>query len=128
MDRMKEHHVGIVVGNIEESKLVFGHLGYHPCGEAVEDIEQHNRILFLENGQDFSRIELIEALDDASTVRNARHGIHHICYKVDKDFVDGFKALKIGRVLPRKYIASALDNRQVMFACLRDGLFVEFLI
>ena len=68
---MREHHVGIIVGDIEEGRLVFGHLGYRPCGEVVEDFEQHNRILFLENGQSLSRIELIEPLDGASTVRNA---------------------------------------------------------
>lgn len=128
MDRMREHHVGIVVRDIEESRTVFGCLGYKPCGDMVEDLEQHNRILFLENRQNYSRIELIEPLDDASTVRNARHGIHHICYEADEDFVDGFKALKIGRMLPQRYIAPALGNRQVMFACLRGGLFVEFLL
>lgn len=125
---MKEHHVGIVVGDIEDGQRFFGYLGYQTCGEVVEDFEQHNRILFLENGQNYSRIELIEPLDDTSTVRNARRGIHHICYEADEDFIDEFKLLKMGRMLPRRYIAPALDNRQVMFACVRDGLFVEFLI
>ncbi|MCI8790820.1 MAG: VOC family protein [Lachnospiraceae bacterium] len=128
MDRMREHHVGIIVGDIEEGRLVFGHLGYRPCGEVVEDFEQHNRILFLENGQSLSRIELIEPLDGASTVRNASHGIHHICYETDVGFMESFKTLKIGRMLPQRYIAPALGNRQVVFACLRGGLYVEFLI
>lgn len=48
MDRMREHHVGIVVRDIEEGRTVFGRLGYRPCGEMVEDLEQHNRILFME--------------------------------------------------------------------------------
>ena len=94
----------------------------------VEDLEQHNRILFMENGLDCGRIELIEPMDDASTVRNARCGIHHICYEVNEDFINGFKSLKIGKMLPRRYIAPALGDRQVMFASLRGGLFVEFLI
>lgn len=125
---MREHHVGIVVKNMEESRLVFERLGYWSCGEEVEDLEQHNRILFLENGQNLNKIELIEPLDDASTVRNAAPGIHHICYEVKEGFADGFRALKIGKLLPQRYIAPALGNRQVMFACLRGGLLVEFLI
>ena len=125
---MREHHIGIIVKDIEEEQLILGHLGYRPCGEVVEDFEQHNRVLFLENGEKLSRIELIEPLDSASTVRNARHGIHHICYEVDADFVEEFKALKIGRMLPHRYVAPALDNRKVMFACLRGGLFIEFLV
>lgn len=125
---MREHHVGIVVKNIEESRLVFERLGFQSCGEEVEDPEQHNRILFLENGQNLNKIELIEPLDGASTVRNAAPGIHHICYEVEEDFADGFRALKIGKLLPQRYIAPALGNRQVMFACLRGGLLVEFLI
>ena len=99
---MREHHVGVVVGDIEDGQEYFGYLGYWPCGEVVEDLEQHNRILFLENGQNYSRIELIAPLDDISTVRNARHGIHHICYEADEDFIHGFKSLKIGRMLPRR--------------------------
>ena len=128
MDRMREHHVGIVVRDIEEGRTVFGRLGYRPCGEMVEDLEQHNRILFMENGLDCRKIELITPMDDASTVRNARHGIHHICYEVDEGFLNGFKPLKIGRMLPRRYMAPALGGRQVVFASLRGGLFVEFLI
>lgn len=125
---MREHHVGVIVGDIEESRMVFGCLGYRPCGEMVEDLEQHNKILFLESRQNYSRIELIEPLDGASTVRNARQGIHHICYEVDEGFMEDFKTLKIGRMLPQRYIAPALGNRQVVFAYLRGGLFVEFLI
>lgn len=128
MDRMQEHHIGIVVGDMEEGRRVFGCLGYRPCGEVVEDSEQHNRILFMEYELGCRRIELIEPMDDASTARNARRGIHHICYEADEDFINGFKSLKIGRMLPQRYIAPALGNRQVMFASLRGGLFVEFLI
>lgn len=125
---MREHHVGIVVKNMDESRLVFERLGYWSYGEEVEDLEQHNRILFLENGQNPNKIELIEPLDGASTVRNAAPGIHHICYEVGEGFADEFRALKIGKLLPQRYIAPALGNRQVMFACLRGGLLVEFLI
>lgn len=127
MGKMREHHIGIVVRDMEESRWVFSCLGYHPCTEVTEDIYQHNKILFLEDGQDSNRIELIEPLDEASTVRNVRPGMHHICYEVEDSFLDEFKAMKIGKIFSSIYIAPALEGRKVMFACLRGGMFVEFL-
>lgn len=124
---MKEHHLGIVVRSIEESRRIFGCLGYSPCTKMIEDIHQHNKILFLKDGQDSRKIELIEPLDEESTVKNAMPGLHHICYEVEGSFMDDFKALKIGKIFSPQYTAPALDGRQVAFACLRNGLFVEFL-
>lgn len=127
---MYEHHLGIVVENIEESKRIFAHLGYKVCSEVVMDDYQHNRILFLENLWNSRRIELIQAMDDYSTVKNFKPGFHHICYEVENkdDFDNEFREMKVGKIFSKEFIAPAIEDRRVVFACLKNGLFVEFLL
>lgn len=127
---MREHHIGIVVKNIEESQRIFEQLGYEAHSETITDEYQHNRILFLENKETLQKIELIEALDGLSTVKSFNSGIHHICYEVDKreNFREMFKEMGIGKIFTRDLTAPALDNRYVVFACLKNGMFVEFIL
>jgi len=40
---MREHHIGIVVKNVEESQKIFEKLGYKVCSEVTVDEYQHNR-------------------------------------------------------------------------------------
>lgn len=127
---MREHHIGIVVKKLEESQEIFEKLGYRVCSKVTIDEYQYNRILFLENEKSLQKVELIEALNEQSTVKNVKLGIHHICYEVGEveSFHEIFKEMNIGKIFTRNITAPALDNRYVVFACLKNGLFVEFVM
>lgn len=127
---MKEHHIGIVVKNLEESQVIFEQLGYKVCSDVSMDKYQHNKVLFLENKETSHKIELIEALNDHSTVKKATPGIHHICYEVEEqeNFREIFKKMSIGKIFTQDMVAPAMNNRTVMFACLKNGVFVEFVL
>ena len=90
---------------------------------------QNNRIMFLRNEIDGQRIELIEKLNEKSSVYNFKPGLHHICYEVEdkENFAEQFKEMKIGKIFTKPMTAPAIQNRVVVFACLRDGSFAEFL-
>ncbi len=126
---MREHHIGIVVKNVEESQRIFEQMGYKALSEVIMDEYQHNRILFLENEETQQKMELIEALDGQSTVKNFKSGLHHICYEVDEreNFREIFKEMGIGKIFTRDLTAPALDDRCMVFACLKNGMFVEFI-
>ncbi|MDR9770435.1 VOC family protein [Acetomicrobium sp.] len=79
---MKVHHVGIVVKDIEKACLLYRGLGYVQVDSIIEDNVQHNRLLFLKNGE--LLVELIEPINSSSPVYNPRNlGYHHICYEVE---------------------------------------------
>ena len=127
---MKYHHTGIVVSSIENSINIYLKLGYTQTGKIKTDIVQNNRIVFLKNDS-LPSIELIEAIDESSTVYKSKLGYHHICYEsecVDEDIVKSFKALRVGKIFTKPLVAPALDNREVVFACLQNGTFIELII
>ena len=126
---MKEHHIGIVVENIKESTGIFEQLGYQLLADIVEDPYQHNYILFMKSPDNGQVLELIQAMDEESTVKNCAPGMHHICYEVEnkEQFKREFKEWKLGKLLSKEYMAPAIENRKIMFACLKNGLFTEFL-
>lgn len=115
---MKEHHIGIVVKDIDRDMDIFGQLGYKACSQVTIDGVQNNRIIFLENSTSSQRIELIEPLNGGSTVRNFKPGIHHICYEVEQegDFREAFREMGIGKIFTQDMAAPALDGRRVVFA------------
>ena len=125
---MKTHHVGIIVDSIEKDTELYKKLGYQQIGEPVNDMNQFNRILFLTNSLDGSRIELIEALDDRSSVINLPQGYAHICYETeDLDAaIEDLKREKIGVVFTKILVAPAIDNRSVVFAYLKNKTIIEF--
>lgn len=127
---MREHHIGVVVESVEASGKIFSCLGYNVCSEVTIDKYQHNKIVFMKNKETLQTIELIEALDEQSTIKNFKPGIHHICYEVDEAdaFREVFRKLGIGKIFSDELIAPAINNRHVLFACLKNGLFVEFLL
>ena len=75
------------------------------------------------------KIELIEPLNEKSSIYHFKEGYHHICYEVDdrEAFLYDFKQLKIGKIFTKPIQAPAIDNREIVFACLTNGTFVEFL-
>lgn len=126
---MKINHIGIVVKNIEKSKQLYIKMGYSIMTETIYDLYQNNRILFLRLN-DYPPLELIEPLDSMSSVYNFPPGYHHICYEKDEeqDIIQLFRDIKVGKIFTKPLVAPALDNQMVVFACMRDGSFVELII
>lgn len=130
MNEMKIHHTGIIVNDLEKNIEIFKALGYAMLSEIIEDNIQHLKICFMKSEDDTQIIELIKSNGDNSSVHNFKTGYHHICYDVSEqeDFINYFKALKAGRIFTEPIIAPALQGKKVVFACLRNGVFVEFII
>lgn len=125
---MKINHIGIIVKNIGRSKDIYMSLGYN-ISSYVVDKNQHNNIIIL-NSEFAPSIELIEPIDEDSSVYNFREGYHHLCYEAEpgEDIIQKFKSMKIGKIFTSPIVAPALDNRKVVFACLQNGTFVEFIL
>ena len=126
---MKLHHIGIIINDISKAITMYSKMGYIIDGNITIDDIQNNRIAFL--CCDFAPlIELIEPINENSSVYNFKEGYHHICYEVDsrEDIIQKFKAMKIGKIFTDPILAPALDNRRVVFACLQNKTFVEFIL
>lgn len=126
-DQMKVHHMGIIVKDLEKNVILYTKLGYDVVSSIVVDNVQQNRVVFLQNQN--HKIELIEPMNEKSSIYHFKEGYHHICYEVDdrEAFLYDFKQLKIGKIFTKPMQAPAIDNREIVFACLTDGTFVEFL-
>lgn len=125
---MNIHHIGVVVKDIKKSSNLYQHLGYTQVSPVIEDEVQHNRLLFLKNGD--LLIELIEPIDSSSPVYNSRNlGYHHICYQVEDldKTISLFEGTKLGKIFTDKITAPAFCGKKVMFAMLKDGSIIEFL-
>jgi len=127
---MKIHHTGIIIDNIEKSIEIYKKLGYVLNSEIMIDDNQYLKIAFLKSSDGFQIIELIEPLGEKSSIKNFKDGYHHICYDVSEisDFASYFKSLKIGKIFTKPINAVALENRQIIFACLNNGIFAEFIL
>lgn len=128
-DNLRLHHIGIIVRDIEKNIKVYSKLGYQLNKNIISDYSQNNRIAFM--CSDFSTaIELIEPINELSSIYNFREGYHHICYEAEQgeDIVQLFKTMKIGKIFTKPIIAPALGNQEVVFACLQNGTFIEFIL
>lgn len=125
---MKEHHIGIKISQLEKNIELYSKLGYHQVSPITVDEIQSNRIVFLQNQSQF--IELIEPLNEKSSIFHFKDGYHHICYEAeeDEDIIKAFKEAKIGKIFTKPLVAPALENREVVFACLQNGLFIELIL
>ena len=126
-DQMKVHHTGIIVKDLEKNIILYTKLGYDQVSDIVVDNVQQNRVVFLQNQN--HKIELIEPLNEKSSIYHFKEGYHHICYEVDdrEAFLYDFKQLKIGKIFTKPMLAPAIGNREIVFACLTNGTFVEIL-
>ena len=126
-DQMKVHHTGIIVKDLEKNVILYTKLGYDEVSNIVVDNVQQNRVIFLQNQN--HKIELLEPLNEKSSIYHFKEGYHHICYEVESphSFMEDFKRLKIGKIFTKPMQAPAIDNRKIVFACLTNGAFVEFL-
>lgn len=126
---MRINHIGIVVKDIEKSRLLFEKMGYSVMNGLISDLNQNNRIMLLKLNS-FPTIELIEPINEMSSVYHFLPGYHHICYEKDdeEDIVQFYRDLKVGKVFTKPIVTPVLDNKEVVFACMRDGNFVELII
>lgn len=128
-DKMKIHHLGIIVKDIEVNLSIYEKLGYIRASDTTIDQIQNNTIVFLRSPDLTQMIELIEPIDETSSIYHSKEGYHHICYEVNnrEQFINDFKKLKIGKIFTKPQMAPAIENREIVFACLKNGTFVEFL-
>lgn len=127
---MKINHIGIVVDDIDLSRTIYTEMGYLCKDDIFIDDIQNNKLLFLKNKQGNEVIELIQPIDEKSTVYSkANLGLHHICYEVNnfEQFCNKFNKLNIGKIFTNKIISPAFNNRYIVFAYLKNGTIVEFL-
>ena len=127
---MKIHHIGIIVTNIQKNIELYSNIGYFQQSEIVYDHIQNNKIVFIQNIYSSQTIELIEPINENSTVYNFKKGYHHICYDVSnqKNFLSEFNKLKIGKIFTSPINAPAINNRLIVFALLKNNTFIEFLL
>lgn len=127
-NQMKVHHIGIKVSQLEKNIELYSKLGCHQVSSITVDEIQSNRIVFLQN--QIQCVELIEPLNEKSSIYHFKDGYHHICYEAEKDedIVKAFKEAKIGKIFTKPIVAPALENREVVFACLQNGLFIELIL
>lgn len=127
-NQVKVHHIGIKVSQLEKNIELYSKLGYHQVSPITVDEIQSNRIVFLQN--QFQCVELIEPLNEKSSIFHFKDGYHHICYEAEKDedIIKAFKEAKIGKIFTKPIVAPALENRKVVFACLQNGIFIELIL
>ena len=125
---MKEHHIGIKVSQLEKNIELYSKLGYQQVSPITVDEIQNNRIVFLQKQS--QSIELIEPINEKSSIFHFKDGYHHICYESenDEDIINTFKEAIIGKIFTKPILAPALENREVVFACLQNGLFIELVL
>lgn len=124
---MTVHHTGIIVKDLKKNIAIYTNLGYEQTSEIVVDNIQHNLVVFLQTK--YHSIELIEPLNEKSSIYHFKEGYHHICYEIENpiSFLEDFKQSKIGKIFFGPMSAPAINNRNIAFACLTNGTFVEFL-
>lgn len=126
---MRVNHIGIIVEDLHRSVRIYSRCGYVLYNDIKQDNIQNNRIAIMKS-QFSPDIELIEVVNESSSIYNSKKGYHHICYEAapGEDIIKKFKEMKIGKIFTPPITAPALNNRKVVFACLQNGTFVEFIL
>lgn len=126
---MKTSHIGIIVNDIEGSIKLYNKMGYELQEKIIFDRIQNNKVAIMKS-KVLPNIELIEPVSESSSVANFKKGYHHICYEAEQgeNVIQKFKDMKIGKIFTPPIVAPALNNRRVVFACLQNGTFIEFLL
>ena len=126
---MRIKHIGIIVNDIEKSIALYIKMGYELRKPIVFDYIQNNQVAIMESDI-LPNIELIEPINEDSSVANFKEGYHHICYEAEfeENIIQMFQKMKIGKIFTKPIVAPALDNCEVVFACLQNGTLVEFIL
>lgn len=125
---MRIHHVGIVVRDIDKSIQIYTKIGYSVQCDVIDD-HQKCRIVFMDC-RAAPKIELIKPLNTEAAVYNYGAGYHHICYEAEQgeDMLKVFRQMKIGKIFTKPVSAVAIDDREIIFACLTNGTLVELIL
>lgn len=120
------HHIGIVTKNIEESIKIFSLIGFNRDGEKLEDTIQNN-ILQMISDSNGNKIELIEPLNEKSTVNIQSEGLHHLAFQVDDEeaFFKAIKNNKIGKTFTTPIAAPLFNLNEVIFTYLNNNIIIE---
>lgn len=129
---MKLHHLGLVTTDVPGTLLALG-LTQDDIVETVDDLNQKNRLYFIHLSENDMWLELVEPLDDTSSVKNFarknRVGLHHLAF--GEADIDGRRAglQGIPHVFPlRSYeidVASFGGRIKTLFAVFH-GLLIEY--
>ena len=123
---MKLHHIGFVVENIEQSVEIFELIGLKKSGEKVEDLNQNNFLQMMEDSNG-NRIELIEPIDENSTVNKYNKGLHHLAFTTnnEEELLKTIKANRLGKIFTKDIPAPLFNNKNVSFGYLKNDLLIE---
>jgi methylmalonyl-CoA/ethylmalonyl-CoA epimerase len=131
-DLLRLHHVGYVVGGIEETVSSFvKSVNGSWDGSVFHDPIQKVKVTFIETPGTTVQIELVAPADEASPVRAflaAGGGLHHLCYEVN----NCERALrtvreKNGMIVRRPKPAVAFGGRKIAWAITAEKLLIELL-
>lgn len=112
---VKIDHIGIVVKDIEKATELFISLGFMKTKDICIDKIQNNKLQMMEDTRE-NRIELIQPLNEKSTVINAKEGLHHIALKDKNEKLrKNIENEKIGKIFTEKLVAPLFDNCKVEF-------------
>lgn len=125
---MKVNHIGIITRDLYNDVKLYQRMGYNILCQIIDN-EQKNKIVIVEKDGS-PDIELIEPVNEESTIINFENGYHHICFEADgnEDIVEVFNKMRVGKVFTPPILAPALGNHSVVFACLYNGSFIELLL
>lgn len=127
------HHVGLVVGRIEDSVTdVMRTLRATWAKEVFVDPLQHVRVTFLQVTAGQAMVELVEPLGAESPVHRFLSakggGLHHLCYEVSDIEYELIRVRTCGGVVvSRPKPAVAFGGRRIAWVLSSSGLLVEFL-
>jgi methylmalonyl-CoA/ethylmalonyl-CoA epimerase len=131
--RLKLHHVGYVVSDIEKAAAGFvGSVGARWDGKIVADPMQGARVSFLTMRPEDAQIELVEPdSPNAPTARFLREkgeGLHHLCYEV-RDLTLALQEMRAAGSLLAKppKPAVAFGGRRIAWLLTAEKLLLELL-
>lgn len=122
------HHIGIIVNDIESALAYYTFLGYEQINTLTFDDIQMNNIVFLSAGcQPY--IELIQPVNEKSTVYNAKTGFHHLAYDIRNDLetIAFVKKNRLGKKIYGPVQAPCIENRWIVFFYMKNQIIYEFI-
>jgi len=126
--KLKIHHVGYAVPDVEKAQVEFAALGWKVCSETTDDVARQVRIVFME--RDGYQIELVAPLSAESpihkTLQKGSGTPYHFCYEVER-LEEAEAELKKAKFIPFKKAAEApaIGGRRVEFMFAKNVGVVE---
>jgi methylmalonyl-CoA/ethylmalonyl-CoA epimerase len=131
-DLLRLHHVGYVVGSIDETIASFTKsVNGVWKGSVFHDPIQKVKVTFVQTPGTTVQIELVEPVEDGSPVRaflTAGGGLHHLCYEV-RNCEQALRTIRErnGMIVRRAKPAVAFGGRSIAWAITAEKLLIELL-